>query len=215
MTQVAQSKEELWLYLQENLDFLRRSAQAFDNGAWAEAKRLAVIVRLLLHDNEKSRSQSRSLLSQLKLLPGMGFLCTARPDDPGLIFGQNSRLVLIKVGADGVRFEAPADRIPPRPGHRHKIVLFPHWWNEPVVRTDASRFCRRDIVLTLRDKVGGAHVDPSLDQAFSELMRDNPLGITAAMNGEPEFKVKDIELHTMRQIAHEVLKSIERELSKD
>lgn len=204
-----QTKHELWGYLQESLDFIRRSAESFDSGHWAEAKRLAVTVRVLVHDTKASKS----LLNQLKLLPSMGFLCTARPNAPNLIFGQASRLVLVKAGPEGVRFDAPTDRIPPPPGVRHKIILFPKWWSEPVIHTDKMIFTRRDIILALSNKVGGAHVDPELDAAFAELLRDNPLGITASLNGSEDQRVGDIELHSMRQIAFEVLKSVERKLA--
>jgi hypothetical protein len=204
-----QSKNELWQSLQEQLDFLRRSSDSFDAGHWEEAKRLAVTVRVLVHNTETSKS----LLTQLKLMPGMGFLCTARPQSPDILIGQNSRLVLISAESDGVRFNAPTDRIPPPPYQRHKIVFFPKWWNEPVVITDKAIFTRRNIVLDLSNKVGGAHVDPELDLAFAELLRGNPLGITASVNGETEQRVADIELHSMRQIAYEVLKSVERKLA--
>ena len=202
------TKEELRTLLNENIDFLRRSCESFDSGYPSEAKRLAVTARVLIHNTK----QSKSLLAQLKLMPRMGFLCTARPKSENIIFGGNTRLVHISMGTGGVNYQA-VNKIPPIPGHNYKIKLFPTWWNEEVIITDNSSFTRRDIVLNLSNKVGGAHVDPKLNDAFAELLRNNPLGITGSINDEEPKKIPDIELHTMRQIAHEIINSIERKIA--
>ena len=53
--------------LSEQTEFLRMSAAAFDEGQFAEAKRLAVAVRTLCHDTRRSHS----LLGQLGILDGL------------------------------------------------------------------------------------------------------------------------------------------------
>jgi len=45
---IQQTRKELLVHLNENLDFLKRSAAAFDSGYTAEAKRLAVTIRVLV-----------------------------------------------------------------------------------------------------------------------------------------------------------------------
>jgi hypothetical protein len=62
-TQRAQKKDRsvLLANLAESIDFLNLSASSFDNGYEAEAKRLAVTLRVLLHDT----AQSHSLLGLL------------------------------------------------------------------------------------------------------------------------------------------------------
>lgn len=57
--------EELQAHLAEQLGFLERSADAFDNGYEDEAKRMATAIRVLVHDT----NQSISLLKQLGRLP--------------------------------------------------------------------------------------------------------------------------------------------------
>jgi hypothetical protein len=52
---------ELECHLAEQLQFLQVSAAAFDAGFEGEAKRLAVVLRILLHDTKSSKS----LLGQL------------------------------------------------------------------------------------------------------------------------------------------------------
>ena len=56
-----QSQAELSQHLQEQLEFLQASAGAYDQGFEGEAKRLAVSIRVLVHDT----SNSNSLLGQL------------------------------------------------------------------------------------------------------------------------------------------------------
>ena len=56
-----QSINELKKHLKEQIYFLKRSSESFDNGYESEGKRLAVTLRVLLHDSNKSTS----LLSQL------------------------------------------------------------------------------------------------------------------------------------------------------
>ena len=78
MVDVPQSESDLRQHLVEQLGFLRRSAEAYDSGLVDEAKRLAVTIRILVHDTEKSKS----LLGQLHEL-SRWFLNTAVPDQPG------------------------------------------------------------------------------------------------------------------------------------
>src|SRR4051794_38541440 len=52
----AQTREDLERLLREQVTFLRRSAEAYDAGDEAEAKRLATHVRVLVHDTESSHS---------------------------------------------------------------------------------------------------------------------------------------------------------------
>ena len=56
MAEVKQSKVDLEDHLREQISFLRASADSYDSGFKGEAKRLAVIIRVLLHDTHKSTS---------------------------------------------------------------------------------------------------------------------------------------------------------------
>ncbi len=61
--------------LQEHLAFLQASAAAFDTGFEAEAKRMAVTLRVLLHDT----AQSHSLMGQMKRKERSQWVDTAVP----------------------------------------------------------------------------------------------------------------------------------------
>lgn len=62
---VRRNEEDLRRELAAQLGFLRSSAAAFDSGFIDEAKRLAVAMRILLHDTPRSRG----LLAQLDAMP--------------------------------------------------------------------------------------------------------------------------------------------------
>ncbi len=66
---------------------------------------------------------------------------------------------------------------------------------------------RKDIVLSMANQDGGAHVDPVLDGPYSDLSRKNSLGISAGNLGEQPMK--GAEHAAIRQIAHEVLKTVD------
>ncbi|MBA7533488.1 hypothetical protein ES705_25728 [subsurface metagenome] len=59
---VRQPKDELKSHLREQIEFLKRSSQAYNEGCTSEAKRLTVPLRVLLHDTHNSTS----LLTLLK-----------------------------------------------------------------------------------------------------------------------------------------------------
>ena len=72
-----QSRGDLLAYLAEQRAFLQSSAAQYDQGFVAEAKRLAVTIRVLVHDNPGSGSVS--LLEQLGLKGRLNYRDTRPP----------------------------------------------------------------------------------------------------------------------------------------
>ena len=207
MAKVKQSKQELTRHLQENLGFLKASAASFDAGFFSEAKRLAVTIRVLVHDSDKSKS----LLGLLGIKTGMGFLDTAHQYDPRNLMSHHG-LVGLQLGAGGNRYFAPLNQS--ILGGPNKYVFFPDWWNKVVVAdSKKSKFNRRELVLALANKDGGAHVDPTLDERYADLTRNNSVGWLVS-DGSNQKPLNDVELHSVRQIAHEIILSVERKISK-
>lgn len=198
---IPQTREELEAHLAEQIDFLRASAKAYDDGKEHEAKRLATPIRVLVYDFKKSRS----LLGQLGL-KGIGFFDTAqdvRPENLSTEFG----IVLAELGPQGARFIAPLDASPRAEGIP---VPFEAWWNKPVFRDeDRNVITRSDIVLAIANQDGGAHVDPELEARYAKLSRSNSLG-WMAKTPAGEAAPSGPHLAALRQIAHELLKSLDR-----
>lgn len=203
MPKVKQSKAELLKHLNENLGFLKASAAAFDAGHTGESKRLAVTIRVLLHDTKNSKS----LLGLLGFKNNTAYLNTA--------FDLNPKNLLSHHGLVGLKFGENHTYHAPLSQRSGKYITFPKWWNQVVIKDkNENSFNRRELVLALANKDGGAHVDPNLDQAYVDLTRNNSVGWMISSDGINTSPLNEVELYSVRQIAHEVIESIERKLTK-
>lgn len=198
-----QRREQLEQFLAEQVEWLTASAEDFDSGKLHEAKRLAVVIRTLVHDTRLSRS----LLTQLQLKDRLVFLDTAGavnrnnllPLTPMLIF----RMTMTEDGPTP-SYEPILDNGPPPPGG-YRGLGFDDWWTMMVLRDAAmEEYSRRDLVLFLANKVGGAHVDPSTQERLDALARSETVGFSVG-DGEIERRIEeDPILPYVRQIAFEL-----------
>ncbi|HEM49419.1 MAG TPA: hypothetical protein ENO27_04315 [Caldithrix sp.] len=204
---VKRPKSELEQELKEQLELLQYSCDSYDSGFEAAGKHIALSLRILLHQH----GQSRALLEQLGLRD-FRYLDTAGPLNPRNLVTECNFLVL-HADSSGSKYmpscQAGMSAVKTRKRR------FADWWNNPVLKDNKSRkFCRRDLVLHVADTDGGAHVDPELDEAYMEISRKNSLNwyftkgnITEALKGRPE-------LACMRQIAHELLLTLQEKTPK-
>jgi len=203
MARISQSQDDLEAHLADHIQFLRDSGDAFDSGKTGEAKRLAVSLRVLFHDTRSSHS----LLGQLGRLGGQ-FLSTASPLNGSEVHGHVG-LATIILSDRGAEYVASLDDVP------HKRWMpFAKWWTEPVFVDDRKTpFSRRDLVLAIANQDGGAHVDPSLDEAYTRLSRQNSLGWVYS-GGTVETPLSGADKAAVRQIAHEALITLLPDYSK-
>ncbi len=196
--QIEHSTQELQELLDEQLQFLKASSRAYDAGFESEVKRLAVSARVLVHDTQKSTSL-------LKLLDKkqVNFVDTSVPYDEANLISHSS-LVAVILGNNRPK---PVPILDDGPFCRQ--IGFDSWWNG-IVFVDKAKgeFSRRDIVLSLANKEGGAHVDKHLDQAYAELRRKNSLAVFDVTEDGRETPGADQVPATMRQIAHELLRTL-------
>ncbi len=203
MSNLKQSREDLFDHLQDQMHFLQASCSSYDEGSINESKRLAVVIRVLVHDTSKSKS----LLNQLDM-KSLQYLDTSLPIIPGNLVSHQG-LTMIRLGSEGSTF-VPRCLAPPRPDIGPPRPLpFDDWWNA-IVLIDQQRieFTRKDLVLTLSNKEGGAHVDPRLDSDYVALTRHHSMGwrYSSLDRDEP---IEPIELASVRQIAYEIIISLE------
>lgn len=192
--------------LAESHQFLDRSASAFDDGCDGEAKRLAVTLRVLLHDTQVSHS----LLKQLEAKDKIRFLDTAEPINPGNLLSTSGFLIMrmtqTNEGAVG-EYIAPLGDGPPR----SRVTGFDEWWKTPVMKLDATTWSREDFVLSLANQEGGGHVDPNLNESYQKLAKKNGLGWEIASGGKSEPLRGNAVSLAVRQITYEYAKTVERE----
>jgi hypothetical protein len=195
-----QTPEELEAQLAEQLDHIQASAERFDTGAHSEAKRLALAIRVLVYDHGKS---SQSVLRQLGR-KGIQFFDSATPYDPSNL-ADHWGLVVMAIGGGLPSYIARLDRLPPGSG---QWTDFDTWWNAVVFRDAQKReITREQLVLSVANQDGGGHVDPSLREVYAALSRQNSLGWTKVENGR-RTPADPPHLHAVRQVAHEMLKTL-------
>jgi hypothetical protein len=199
-SKVLRTISDLEQELTDQLNLLKLDVASYDAGNEISAKSIATRLRVLLHDTELSIS----LLTQTGKKGGL-FHDTAQEldlDNPLPYSG----LITVLLQPAGARFMAPLDSLPQ--GSERQTV-FDTWWEGTVfLDKNRKRFRRKDLVLALVNQDGGAHVDPGLDQKYYNLSRQNSLGWNARISEGPWKAVTNPHYAAIRQIGHEVLKSL-------
>jgi hypothetical protein len=211
--------------LAEQRSFLRSSASAYDAGGEAEAKRLALTLRILLHE---TRTQ-KALLARMGVRDRIPWTDTSHGEPPAgaIFFSAGLATMRVATGPGGsVTYqpylaECDAER-------RQPPQAFVDWWKETIMRDSAGNaFSRSDLVVAVANQDGGAHIDDRLNHAYAALTRENSLGFTAMAGDEndamgigfslggpstgPAF-ANSPALANIRQIAWEVEDSLVRHL---
>lgn len=181
-------------HLRRQLSFLQRSATAYGNGYLDEAYRIAIAVRVLIHNT----SQSTSLLHHLNA-DSIPLLSTTEPASPKAVFYDGMSLIQVA---------GPSNTITIRPALDssliHRFVSARDWWTEEIYVHDQTRLCRKNIVLVAANQDGGAHVDHSLDVEYAQFKQ----GIWfAPITPNTAANMPEPQLIFLRQMAYEILNS--------
>ena len=183
--------------LHRQIKFLETSSKLFDEGDEDEAVRLATTIRVLLHDSDNPKSNSKSLLRQLGIKENLEFLNTGvYPDD--LIDALNGHMASNNVLNDGSsissyaanevglvsldikdkKWVAPLSQ-PRINSSSHYLIManslqkFDAWWTKPLIQGETKIFSRKQLIGIMCDQDGGAHVDATLDKSYLDLTLDN------------------------------------------
>jgi len=232
-SRLKRDRRELMPLLREQVRYLVTSSIAYDYGDQAEAKRLAGTVRVLLHDT----STSHSLLGQMGLKDTLQFMDSAPPDAPGNLLPYQGLVHVIWRASEEINeadFRPHLDSFQ-IDGPRH--APFKTWWTVPVLtyRIDFTKgldapgnrgtMSRRGLTLEVANTDGAAHIDEELDAAFVRISRENSSGWGMTEDGGLEAPVgvpgqgrpfpSRLDLVCVRQIAHEVVRTVCHRLPAD
>lgn len=202
--------------LHEQLDFLIDSCEKFDMGKFHYAKQIAKDIRVLVHQTR----DSTSLLTWLGKQNSMNFCSTASMPKNAVYFisivTPTNRIVLNDSGQQSIEHTF----LPILNSNKtlgKKWINFENWYNHPVLVCKPTSISRKDIILFLANKDGGAHVDSYVDEKIYSLSKginslvyasNKSLEEDPYQTGEPFVNLINA---AARQIAHELILSIRKE----
>jgi len=202
-------EERLIKSLQLQAQALSASAASYDSSddvCEMEARRMSNAINTLLHHQ---RSQ-KSILVELGLRDKFQLLSTAREildgtQPSGII--ETPMISLVHLQMRGRPKYVPA--LGNDSSSQHWLG-FDAWWHEPIYQSDAGeKIDRCELIRVMRDKDGGAHVDPLLDkEAYNRLNKVGDPAMTVSWNGGPNHPPPFALEASVRQIAFELLFSM-------
>jgi hypothetical protein len=151
----SERRAALRLRLEEQRHLLRKSINDLAKGDLAEALRISVILRMLVHETAASKPLLKQLVPNYLELPV--------PDEPPpakeeLPPGIQKAVVLsvpvsFTMSAEGVFFN-------PKLADNRIQVPLGLWWERPsLIIPGSGGFSRKEVVLGLAHKEGGGHID--------------------------------------------------------
>lgn len=197
------ARSDLEERLREQVTFLQLSCASYDAGYEGEARRLAVALRVLLHDTKRSKS----LLTQLGLKQELELYDTAATLDPKNLVSESGLTVSQLLQG---RHVPALDGSTADSGRDRQFTPFEQWWDAPVLRSDGTTLTRSGLMLSVADQDGGAHVDPTLNEAYEALSRGDVWG-WRAFDMQPQSAWPTPVFASLRQIAHELLVSLAKQ----
>ena len=206
VTKLKKSIEELETELQVQLQLLTGACDRFDQGSEIEIRPISSIVRTLVHDT----GNSHSLLKQLNTKEQSFYDSSMAYDDAML--GSHEGIVIIINKENDYKFVAGLDSTP-----ESRRVPFDDWWmKEVIVNVNKERISRKKLILTRANKLGGSHVHRYILQEHKKFAAGFSSGLRKIIKDQ-ELPLDDIEKASIRQIGHEILKTLlpEYEKTKD
>lgn len=153
-------------------------------------------------NNKNKKVKNKSLIDHLGGADKLYYLSTATPYSENNLL-THSGLLRMSISSDsgGMLYAPLAEAVSLR-----KWRLFSDWWNEIVVKDKrGTTYTREELILTTADKDGGAHVDPTISDAFANLESGEGIGWRNDHNGKSYPIEVNVAYESIRQITYEAL----------
>ena len=214
-TKIKRLPSEAHTQLVDSIHDLISDADRFDHGDLRAIKRSAVTLRTLYYDSK----MSHSLLSEIDDKQHIKLISYSNPTKKDIYYYGSLFVVVFMTRAVGKY--AYRYLFFPGQGTTIKNLNFDKWWNGEIIRMDSDNLTRKEFVRIMANQDGGAHFDPTLDKAYTNLRDGNAGFVITARNTSSssmllgnddtsEIRAKNIELAIMRQIVHESIISLIR-----
>jgi hypothetical protein len=143
--------------LDEQRHLLRKSIDGLAVGDLAEALRVSTILRILMHESGSTKPLLKQLATDYLNLE----ILDTPPPSAGAIF---SIPVSFRISSEGVYLN-------PRLSDERVPAPLGRWWERPcLILMGLGGFSRRELVLGLANKEGGAHIDLSVSNRYGKLL---------------------------------------------
>ncbi len=155
---------------QEYTKLMTALCDCYDSGNAGAAISIATAIRALVHGTERSIS----LLTHLGRKNGQYLNTSFRDPRETVHLGLVRRInVGVTDGRGGEAKYRPLcdERYFPTPREHFTFVPFDSWWGERVFENQKSCLTRRDLVLTIANKDGGAHFDTEVDERYDNFRK--------------------------------------------
>lgn len=207
---VNKTNPELIKDLQDQIVLLLSHCEQYDSGKEIFAKEIASKILLLLYDKGESY---KSILKQVNLKDNILFLSTNIPDVPGNLMPYHG-LVGLQVSVEGALFYAFKHDFPSN--NKPLLLSFKEYWEEVILR-DAQGNCmtRGEIIVFTRNQDGGSHSDPALEKKFNDIKRGMSIGWKVYGSNTEEKYMANIHYAILRQIAFEILVTLNLQIIKE
>lgn len=209
------TRDELMAKLEEQIELLQLNAENFDKGYTVTTLSMAIIIRVLLHDTDKSVSLIKHICDADGKDKSIFEMVTTKDQDDGakkmMIFGDG--LCVMSMGPQGFSY------LPKLGGATQTKVPFNIWWDENVVKNVSGGFenpewmTRSELIKLHANKEGGAHIDENKNRSISEIGTKEAAGwvcFTVDSDGvqkEGDYGI-DQKKASIRQVCYEVLVSL-------
>ncbi len=151
----------------EQLELLRISCESFDAGNHISALQIAVCIRVLLNETKRSRSVLRQLQEAFGIHRPLFYVIGYPNYGKRGFVRSNLTVYKLNVMPDNVMIDVAPCLDKPK-----LQCNFDRWWSEEVqLYWEEQRLTRKDIILLLADKDGGAHIDEVLPEKYMLLKR--------------------------------------------
>lgn len=192
-----------------NRELLLALCKGFDQGYEVLALPLATALRVLLYDTPTSTS----LLQAVGIKEECSFLSTKEPTSGVPVQLALVRQINVSVqdgrGGEAKYWALCDERYFPSPSTTAMRLPFKEWWEEIVFRNADHRLSRKDLILAVANKDGGAHFDQEVETRYDAFRQTWSGGSSLIGIRSREHRGYDNipSFPAIRQIAYEVLKS--------
>jgi SEC-C motif len=207
MANITLTTDELRNQLDDQLSLLKTYCKVYDEGGILIVKPIAIVIRILMHDTD----MSKSLLGQLGL-KNRNFYDSCIEEFCSVVENQqtaggSSGIVSIALN-ENTKYVPNFDESPKA---IFGFVSFDQYWDRVIACDNKGQFfTRKCIVLKVANKDGGAHVSPDIEENYYNLTRNNTVGFKI-QNNSGWHDLDGFVFTVLRQIAHEILRTLDVE----